>query len=31
VIWKVFFSKKKSPAVEIGKEITKEKLTPPTE
>jgi membrane-associated protein len=31
VIWKLFFSKKKDPTIEIGKEITKEKLTPDPE
>ena len=29
VFWKLFISKKKSPTLEIGKEITKEKFTPP--
>lgn len=31
VIFKMFFSKKKSPTLEIGKEITEEKLSPPKE
>ena len=31
VLWKIFFSKKKSATIEIGKEITKEKLTPDSE
>ena len=31
VVWKLFFSKKKDPTLEIGKEITKEKLTPDPE
>jgi membrane-associated protein len=31
VIWKLFINKKKSPTLEIGKEITKEKLTPDPE
>jgi membrane-associated protein len=31
VLFKIFFSKKKSPTLEIGKEVTKEKLTPDSE
>jgi membrane-associated protein len=31
VLFKMFFSKKKSPTLEIGKEITEEKLNPPSE
>lgn len=31
VLFKLFFSKKKSPTLEIGKEVTKEKLTPDSE
>ncbi len=31
VLMKLFFSKKKSPTLEIGKEITEEKLSPPSE